>query len=284
MKGLTVLIACFFYLAVAPTLGGYVDDAREPEMCPVIRSVSPMSGREGTVVTVTGSGFETRPDNNCVVVGGMGAMAMVLPGATPTKLRMRIGPVAMRSAGDVLLWVGAAATLHKGLARAGNVNLRFSHSHLFRNRSACPVAEAGVEFELIKASPGTYAGGFVRAPRSSCYLDGLEYGPVIQASFPRDLKCPNGATVDVEFLLKEPTLAIEFSAAILGKGKGKRVVSGVDCLRIIARAITENARYIGERVSACVAENAKTGELDLLVTKPYLESGAGSIRIASQKR
>ncbi|MEU4067287.1 hypothetical protein AB0F25_33645 [Streptomyces wedmorensis] len=45
------------------------------------------------------------------------------------------------------------------------------------------------------------------------------------------------------------------------------------CLGVIAKSITTNAAFLGEKVFACVARNADTGEHELYVTKPYLENG-----------
>jgi hypothetical protein len=41
-----------------------------------------------------------------------------------------------------------------------------------------------------------------------------------------------------------------------------------------------NASLVGERVFANVARNQQTGELELYVTKPYLENGMATVHFA----
>lgn len=251
-------------------LGYCVSEAQQPQKAPVITSVEPLSGQEGTIVTLKGRNFPVDPANSCILMGGLGAMACVEPNPTSTELKVRIGPIAQVRVGDVLMWAGTAARLHTTSMSFRNASLNFSETKLFRGGS--PGTTAGVKFKLTKVSPGAYAGDFEKAPGNRVELGGFEQGPVIRVSFPADLRFPKGMTVDVDFLLKEPTLSIEFSAEFSSDADGE------EGLRVIAKGITESARFIGEKVFADVVKNEKTGELMLFVTKPYLESGKGSVR------
>jgi hypothetical protein len=231
----------------------------------VIESVSPLEGHEGTIVTLRGKGFDTYNPvrNNCVVMGGMGACARAQPGSTSTELKVRIGPVARVQEGDILMWPGLGADLHTGHLAFGKANLRFSETAIFRN--GAPVASAGVKFKLTKESPLTYAGKFERAAMSRVELGGHERGHVMCASFPKDAQLSKHKSVDVCIVLKEPTLAIDFTAQISGDEE--------DCLRAIAKGIAVNASLVGEKVFADVSKNQKTGDFELYVTKPYLQNG-----------
>jgi hypothetical protein len=240
----------------------------------VITSVTPLQGHEGTVVTLKGSGFAPHIRNNCIVIGGMGACARAEPKSTDTTLKVRIGPVARATQGDLLMWPGTGADLHTESLSFGETSLRFSETAVFRN--GAPVASARINFKLTKASPNTYAGYFEKSTNARVRLGGLESGSVMRASFPKDFSLPKQATVDVCIVLKEPTLAIDFSAAISG-----RVNDAEDTLRVIAETIKANANLIGERVFADVVRNQETGELELYVTKPYLENGMFTVRFNS---
>lgn len=263
------------FLATVAVVGVGLAHTQQPQERVVITSVEPLSGYEGTIVTLKGRNFPTDSANSCIVIGGMGAMACVEPNPTSTELRVKIGPVAKETSGDLLMWPGTAAFLQTKTMSYGRARLVFSKTKLFRN--GAPVTSAGIDFRLTKTSPNTYAGYFEESPGSRVELGGLERGPVIRVSFPNDLECPKGTTVDVDFLLKEPTLAIEYSAEITGDSDAE------ECLRSIAKGIVENARFIGEKVYADVTRNRKTGELELYVTKPYLESGKGSVRFNMPK-
>jgi IPT/TIG domain len=241
----------------------------------VITSVEPMQGHEGTVVTIKGRGFDTYNPirNNCVVIGGMGACCRPEPDSTATELRVRIGPVAKEQHGDLLMWPGPGADLHTGSLSFGETNLQFSETALFRN--AAPVASANIDFQLTKVSANTYSGSFERAKDACVSLGGYESGAVMRMSFPRDLAIARHPRVDVCVVLKEPTLALDFSADMSGNN-----TDAEECLRSIAKAISVNASLVGEKVFADVARNAKTGEWDLYVTKPYLENGMFTLRFA----
>lgn len=238
----------------------------------VITSVKPLQGHEGTVVTLKGSGFAPHIRNNCVVIGGMGACARAEPNSTDTTLKVRIGPVARATEGDLLMWPGTGADLHTESINFGGTSLRFSETAVFRN--GAPVASAGINFKLTKASPNTYAGYFERTVAGShVRLGGLENGSVMRASFPKDISFRKQKTVDICLVLKEPTLAIDFSAAISGRGDDAE-----ETLRLIAQSIIANASLVGEKVFADVSRSEKTGELELYVTRPYLENGMFTVR------
>lgn len=240
----------------------------------VIRSVEPTQGQEGTVVTLSGSGFATHIRNNCVVVGGMGACARPLPGSTPTELKVRIGPVARETHGDILMWPGTGADLYLERIHYAETELRFSEASLFRN--GAPVTSAGVDFKLTKPSPDSYAGQFTKSPRPRLNLEGHELGSTMRVVFPKGLASRGDATsVDICVVLKEPTLAIDFTAAISGRER-----STEHWVRAIAKAIVVNAGLAGERVFADVVTNHDTGDVELHVTKPYLSTGMVTVHFS----
>lgn len=243
-----------------PRTGLYIVDEK-----PVITSVEPKEGAEGTLVTLKGSGFSPFVRNNCVVVGGMGACARAQEGSTATELIVRVDPVARKSAGDILAWVGAGSNFYNERIGSNRTNLRFSETAIFRNGT--PVASAGVNFKLTKASRNTYGGSFEKQAPAKASLGGHERGFVLCVRFPKDLSLPKGSSVDVCLILKEhPTLAVDFTAAIEGN-------SVENCLQAISKSIVINARHIGENVFADVIKDSKTGKYELYVTKPYLEKG-----------
>jgi hypothetical protein len=237
----------------------------------IITSVTPLHGHEGTIVTLTGSGFAPHIRNNCVVIGGMGACARAEPSSTPTELKVKIGPVAKVTDGDLLMWPGVGADLYTEEINFGKTKLRFSETALFRN--GAPVTSAGVNFQLTKASPNTYAGYFEKSAVSHVELGCHESGSVMRACLPQSFSPSKYATVDICLVLKEPTLAIDFSAAISGSASDDE-----ECLRAIAKSITVNAGLIGEKVFADVARNPHSGELELYVTKPYFVNGMFTLR------
>ena len=241
---------------------------------PTINSVEPLQGHEGTIVTLKGSDFPTDVRNNCVLIGGLGACARAEPDSTSTELKVRIGPVARETEGDVLLWPGTGADLHTESVSFGETSLLFSETALFRNEA--PGITAGAIFRLTEVSPNAYAGHLENSATSRVDLGGYENGSVMRVRFPENLSFSREPTVDICLVLKEPTLAIDFTAAISG-----RVHDGEECLRVIAKGITVNASLIGEKVFADVARNQETGEIELYVTKPYLEKGMCTVHFNS---
>lgn len=232
---------------------------------PVITSVEPTEGAEGTIVTLKGSGFSRYVRNNCVVVANLGACARAQEGSTPTELKVRIDPVAKKKEGDVMMWPGAGSYFFNERIGSHGTALRFSETAIFRN--GAPISCAGVNFKLTKASSNTYGGDLEKAAPPSASLGGHEQGFVLCVRVPQNLRLPKGSTVDICLILKEhPTLAIDFTAHIEGE-------SLEDCLRAIAKSIVINGSHIGERVFADVVKNTETEQFELCVTKPYLEKG-----------
>lgn len=239
-----------------------------------IDSVSPLEGAEGTIVTFKGSGFDAFNPvrNNCVVVGGMGACARAMPDSTAKELKVRIGPVARTQTGDILMWPGLGVELYTDRIDYRSAALDFTETAIFRNQA--PVASAGVQFKLTKASPNTYGGHFEPAARTRVELAGHERSPVMRAHFPKGAALGRFDSVDICLVLKEPTLAIDFTARLTGKDDEER-------LRAIAKSIMVNAALVGEKVLADVAKDPNTGELELYVTKPYLQNGMFTVHFGS---
>jgi len=238
----------------------------------VIDSVAPLQGHEGTIVTIKGSGFGNHIRNNCVVIGGMGACARTEPNPTSTEIKVRVGPVAKETEGDLLMWPPAlGADLWTEEVRSGGTSLRFSEVALFQNGG--PVASAGVSFKLTRVSPNTYAGCVEPSATTHVELGGCETGPVLRVRFPNDFSISAKSSIDICCVLKEPTLSIDFSAAIASS-----LNDDEECLRAIAKGITFNAGLVGEKVFADVARDTGTGELELYVTKPYLTNGMVTLR------
>ena len=244
-----------------------------PRQAAVITSVEPLEGQEGTVVTLYGSGFAPHFRNNCVVIGGMGACARPEPGSTPTALKVRIGPVAQVTSGETLMWPGTATDLYVETIEVGDTSLHFSEASLFRN--GAPVSAAGIDFKLTQASPDTYGGYFEESVSVPVDLGGHENGSVMRARFPGSLSFPKHSTVDICLVLKEPTLAVDFTAAISGRATAE------EALRAIAKSIVTNAGLIGEKVFANVVRDPDTGDYDLYVTKPYLSNGMFTVHFGS---
>jgi len=240
----------------------------------VITSVEPMEGREGTVVTLKGSGFAPHVRNNCIVVGGMGACARAEPETTPNELKVRVGPVARETEGDILAWPGLGLDLHTERISFGDTALNFLETAIFRN--GAPVASAGIKFKLIGASANTYAGSFERS-RTRVELGGHEAGSVMRMILPNDISFEELSMVDICLVLKEPTLAIDFTAEISGR-RGFE-----ECIRVLAKSIVVSASLVGEKVFADVARDQDTGELELYVTKPYLQNGMFTVSFNSSR-
>lgn len=240
----------------------------------VIESVEPLHGHEGTIVNIKGHGFGEYPRNNCIVLGGMGACARAEPDSTPTHLKVRIDPVARESVGDLLMWPGTVVDLHTERIDWRDTSLRFAETAIFRN--GAEVTSAGVEFKLTKTSSNAYGGVFERSAERQVDLGGCENGAVMRVAFPEKLVLSGASTVDVCLVLKEPTLTIDFTAELSGRGRDIE-----ECLRAIAKSISVNAGLIGEKVFADVVRNRKSRELELYVTKPYLENGMFTIHFGS---
>ena len=234
-----------------------------------ITSVDPTEGCEGTIVTLKGTGFAKHIRNNCVVVGGMGACARPETEASDTELKIKIGPVPEVTQGDILMWPGVGLDLHTEEVAFGRSKLSFSEIAVFRN--GAPQTSAGIQFKLTKESPNTFAGRY-QDSAIGIELGGFE-GGAMRVSFPRDCGISRFQSMDACIVLKEPTLAIDFSADI-------STVDDEECLRTVAKTITINAALIGEKVFSTVVADSKTGTLELFVTKPYLQKGMVALRFA----
>jgi hypothetical protein len=187
-------------------------------------------------------------------------------------LKVRIGPVPRATEGDLLMWPGTGAELFTEQISVEKASLRFSEATLFRN--SAPVTSAGINFRLTKASPHTYGGTFEPSASAPVDLGGYENGAVMRVRFPGDLSLHRHMTVDICLVLKEPTLAVDFTAEF-SDGETPE-----ECLRAIAKSIVVNAGLIGERVYAGVARDQERGGYDLYVTKPYLVNGMFNIHFA----
>jgi hypothetical protein len=234
-----------------------------------ITSVDPAEGSEGTIVTLKGTGFAKHIRNNCVVVGGMGACARPETDDSDTELKIRIGPVAEITQGDILIWPGIGLDLHTEEIEFGKSRLTFSETAIFRN--GAPQTSAGIQFKLTKESPNTFSGRYQDA------LAGLELGAleggVMRVSLPGGCGISRYKSVDACIVLKEPTLAIDFSANISSP-------DDEECLRAVSKTIETNAALVGERVFSTVTLDAKSGALELFVTKPYLQRGMICLRFS----
>jgi hypothetical protein len=240
-----------------------------------IESVEPKEGKEGDIITLKGSGFSEYIRNNCIVVGGMGACARAQPGSTDTELKVRIDPVPKRSEGEILVWIGSGSNFYNEKIGSGQSQLRFSETAIFRNGT--PVTAAGVNFKLTEASQYAFGGEIVLGAANEAKLSGHEFENVIRVKFPADFKIINGSQVDVCLILKEhPTLAIDFTAEI-------EDTSLEACLEAIAKTVMVNGNHIGERIFADVVKNSSTNELELYITKPYLENGLMTVHFAMGK-
>jgi hypothetical protein len=81
----------------------------------------------------------------------MAACARAEPDSTATELKVRIGPVARTTSGDLLAWPGVGADLYTEAIDVGRTILQFSEMAIFRN--GAPVAAAGVNFKLTEIPP-----------------------------------------------------------------------------------------------------------------------------------
>lgn len=240
---------------------------------PVITSVTPSEGKEGTIVKIKGSGFSKHIRNNCIVIGGMGACARAQEGTTETELIARIDPVAKISSGDVLMWPGAGSNFYNEKIKVGNSTLDFSETAIFRNGT--PVAQAGINFKLTEASKNTFGGSLVKRSNAKANLAGRENEYAMQVHIPKSFSARNFKSVDICLILKEhPTVAVDFTAKIHSSD------STMDLLKAICRTIMVNGNHIGEQIYTDVIQNDETGDYEMYVTKPYLEKGLFTVHFA----
>ena len=241
-----------------------------------IDSVEPTEGREGTIVTIKGSGFGRHPRSNCIVVGDMGACLRVLPGGSDTEIRGRIDPVARPSKGEILAWPGLGAELHSDIFETRRTALDFVEIAIFKN--GAPQTRAPVEFALTEASPDTFGGELHSGARKKVDLGGYERGNCAVATIPGDFDAGAFRSVDICCVLKEPTTTLDFTAEL---ADGERDTESA--LHAIARAITLNFRHLGIEVYADVARHGRDGDFELYVTKPHLERSMLTIHFSKEK-
>ncbi len=126
-----------------------------------IASVSPLSGAEGDLIVIRGSGFDPLVGNNCVFLAGESASAAVVQ-ATRNQIVARIGAVPATAVGDVSVIVGKGSALAAGpLVLAGvRGNVLSGCSFVGSDR-----ADAGLAFK-------------VRASRNTTAITAAPIGPV----------------------------------------------------------------------------------------------------------
>lgn len=243
------------------------------EKAPVINSITPTQGKEGTIIKIKGSGFSRYIRNNCIVVGGMGACARAQEGTTNTELVARIDPVANVSSGDVLMWQGAGSNFYNERIKFADSALEFTETAIFRNGT--PVAQAGIDFKLTEPSKNTFGGKLLSHAHPGANLGGRENEFTMVAIIPRSFDIKRFKSIDICLILKEhPTVAIDFTANI---HSGKSVLS---LLKAVCKTIMVNGAHIGERIYADVLINEEDGNYEVYVTKPYLEKGMFTIHFS----
>lgn len=174
---------------------------------PVVTGVTPLSGSEGTIVTISGRLFDSNPVNSSVSFAGGGARGKVIS-ASPTQLQVQIGTVAALQSGDVTVVGGQGVALAPFQFVEGGTAYFVSHASRFMG--AGPTAAAGVAFSLTAPSPDALAGTFtgtgvsyalpggpppqsyVRASNTFYTTGGPFYGPVLH---------------EVEYVVCAPSLA-----------------------------------------------------------------------------
>jgi IPT/TIG domain-containing protein len=120
-----------------------------PVISPVITSVSPTSGAEGTVITIVGNGFDPNPANNLVVLGTL-AKADVIQ-ATPFQLVARIGPVVAAGSVGLTVVVGTSTSMPGQTIQDGETT-----AILLPGTDLCGIRQIGpsLSFELTEPSLG----------------------------------------------------------------------------------------------------------------------------------
>ena len=238
-----------------------------------IDSVEPSEGKEGTIITIRGSGFGKHPRSNCIVVGGMGACARVLEGGNDREIQARIDPVARPSEGHILAWPGVGTLVFADRLKQSSSSLDFAEIAIFKN--GAPQTEAPGKFRLTEASDNTF-GGFQETARDDLNLRGFERGNFVRIEIPRGFECAEFRSVDICAVLKEPTTTLDFTAAIEGEDT-------VECVKAIAKAIETNFSVVGVEVFCDVKVNRDSGAVELFVSKPYLERSMVTVHFSSDK-
>ncbi|MDB5223372.1 MAG: hypothetical protein JWN83_2039 [Chitinophagaceae bacterium] len=240
------------------------------DKAPVITSIEPKEGKEGTIVKIKGSGFSKYARNNCIVVGGMAACARTQEGTTDTELIVRIDPVSRQSVGDILVWQGVGSNFYNEKILYSNTILHFTETAIFKNGT--PVAQAGVEFKLTEVSKNTFGGNLVKGSHPKSNLGGREKEHAITIQIPKSFQAKKFTEIDICLVLKEhPTVAIDFTAKI------NSTYSTFDLIKAVCKSIMVNGNHIGEHIYADAIINDESGDYEIYVTKPYLEKGLFTI-------
>lgn len=135
---------------------------------PCVEAITPGSGVDGDLVTITGKNFSSTAMNNCVFVGGMGATADVVS-ATPISIEARIAEVPQAQSGDVTVIVGDGTMLDNFTETQGEVSA--TTTLLGQIVNATPDNEE-VNFQLNEATSAAVGSSFDDA------TDKLTIGPI----------------------------------------------------------------------------------------------------------
>jgi DNA-binding beta-propeller fold protein YncE len=207
---------------------------------PRVASVSPLSGREGDVVTIRGSGFDPNPMNTCVFVGGRGARAAVVQ-ASENQLVCVLGAVGQVQSGDVHLVTGTGRSLPGETISLRGVTFQVPSYTEFVGESE---VAAGVTFNLLQDSPNASRAVVGRDNQVCITLEGSwRDGDTVMTDLHLD-----GVGDGVWY-------EIVFNSTITTTPAGG-VLTAADCARVVADQIFRN--YGGPRVRArASADGAK---------------------------
>jgi hypothetical protein len=131
-----------------------LSDGLSFQICPgpgplSISNVTPHSGMQGDLITISGTGFDPSPLNTCVFVGGRGARATVV-NASATHLTCRIESVAAIQSGDVEVVSGLGMVMPPLQVTAGSYVANCQQPMALANGY---LTGAGVSFALVQDTP-----------------------------------------------------------------------------------------------------------------------------------
>lgn len=134
-----------------------------------ITGVGPVSGSEGGIITISGTGFDPDPMNNCVFLGGVGpdgfgrSRAVVMT-ASSTALTAVLGPVSIEQTGRALVLVGTGEILESLPTDPDLVGTwEFQDGTMLTNGIFGDGDGAGVMFQLLNAQVNSVDGDPVGA-------------------------------------------------------------------------------------------------------------------------
>jgi hypothetical protein len=193
-------------------IGVRADNATEgaDSKCVSITSVTPLSGIDGSIITINGSGFATQPIDMCVFLGGQGASGRVLT-TSPTQITCQIGPVPAVQSGDVSVICGLGRVVAGGFIPVGPNN------YVVGNATALVSTEQGnanVNFQLAAANanndPATYNAANTRLEVT--IGAGIANGQTVHVDL--HLHCGGGNWVEVVFDItaQQAVAAAQFDA------------------------------------------------------------------------